>query len=253
MSVAALIGFCALAGFAAWVQTITGFAFALITAAGVALTGLMSLPDAAALISALSLVNSAHLAIADRRHIALRPFLLVLATSLPMVVVGFFLLGWLSAERADALKLLLAVAILLSSLQLATQPHAAPRMPGAAAFLGVGVAAGMLGGLFSASGPPLAWRFWRTPLPVAAIRATLVAVFGLNALLRLGLVATTDFRPAPAVWLGLLAAPVVTAATAAARRWPPPLAPATLRRIVFTLLVGAGLSIGWPAAMRLVG
>lgn len=253
MSLTALLGFCLLTGFAAWVQTVTGFAFGLITAAGAALTGLLSLPDAAALISVLSLVNTAHLGVADRRHIALRPFALVMATSLPMVVVGFFLLERLSEQRADALKILLAAAILFSSLQLAVRPRAPPRMPGALAFLGVGAAAGLLGGLFSASGPPLAWRFWRTPLPVPAIRATLVAVFGLNALLRLGLVATTDFRPAPAVWLGLLAAPVVTTATAAARRWPPPLAPETLRRTVFALLVLAGLSIGWPAALRLMG
>jgi hypothetical protein len=253
MSLGALIGFCVLSGFAAWVQTITGFAIAVIIAAGVAVTGLMPLPDAAALISALSFVNGAHLALADRRHIALRPFALVLATSLPMVVAGFFLLDWLSASRADALKLLLAGVIVLSSLQLAVPPRAEPRMPGAAAFLGAGVAAGLMGGLFAASGPPLAWRFWRTPLPAVSIRATLVAVFTLNALLRLALVATTDFRPAPGTWLGLLAAPVVTAATAAARRWPPPLAPTTLRRLVFVLLAAAGVSIGWPAAMRLIG
>jgi len=41
---------------------------------------------------------------------------------------------------------------------------------------------------------------------------------------------------------GLLAIPVVMAATYAARRWPPPLSPKTLRRIVFSLLFLSGVS-----------
>lgn len=253
MTLAQLVGFCALAGFAAWVQTITGFAFALITVGGVALTGLMPLADAAALVSALSFVNAAQMASTGWRHIARRPFALVLMSSLPMVVAGFFVLSWFSGTRADALRLTLALAIILSSLQLAAPPRPDQRMPGAPAFLFAGAMAGLMGGLFSASGPPLAWRFWRSPLPVAAIRETLVATFALNAALRLGLIATTGFRPDPSVWLGLVAVPAVMAATAAARRWPPPLAQATLRRIVFVLLLLAGVSLGAPAAIRMLG
>ena len=47
MSLDALAAFLFIAGVAAYVQTITGFAFGLITMGGVGLTGLLSLPDAA--------------------------------------------------------------------------------------------------------------------------------------------------------------------------------------------------------------
>jgi hypothetical protein len=43
------------------------------------------------------------------------------------------------------------------------------------------------------------------------------------------------------------------AATFAARRWPPPLPPAILRRLVFALLFLSGLSLGAPAVLRLAG
>jgi hypothetical protein len=44
MSVAELIGFLVLTGAAAYAQTLTGFAFGLITMGGVGMTGLLMLP-----------------------------------------------------------------------------------------------------------------------------------------------------------------------------------------------------------------
>ena len=58
MSLAELVGFLVLTGAAAYAQTLTGFAFGLITMAGVGLTGLLSLADAAMIVSILSMVNS---------------------------------------------------------------------------------------------------------------------------------------------------------------------------------------------------
>ena len=58
MSLVALIGFLALTGIAAYTQTLTGFAFGLITMGGVGLTGLLSLPDAAMIVSVLTFVNA---------------------------------------------------------------------------------------------------------------------------------------------------------------------------------------------------
>ena len=53
MSLAELLGFLLLAGAAAYAQTLTGFAFGLITMGGVGLTGLLSLADAAMIVSML--------------------------------------------------------------------------------------------------------------------------------------------------------------------------------------------------------
>lgn len=61
-----------------------------------------------------------------------------------------------------------------------------------------------MGGLFSTAGPPLVYHLYRQPLPVAVIRETLVAVFGINAVLRLALVAGSGnirpLRPGPVYW-----------------------------------------------------
>jgi hypothetical protein len=45
----------------------------------------------------------------------------------------------------------------------------------------------------------------------------------------------------------------VFAATAAARRWPPPLTPALRRLVVFVLLALSGLSLAAPAALHMTG
>jgi uncharacterized protein len=45
----------------------------------------------------------------------------------------------------------------------------------------------------------------------------------------------------------------VMGTTYMARRWPPPVSPATMRRIVFILLFLSGVSLGAPAVMHLLG
>ena len=74
MSVADLIGFLVLTGAAAYAQTLTGFAFGLITMGGVGLTGLLSLPDAAMIVSVLTLVNATQMLLKGWRDVAWREF-----------------------------------------------------------------------------------------------------------------------------------------------------------------------------------
>ena len=78
MSLAALMGFLLLAGAAASSQTLTGFAFGLITMGGIGLTGLLSLPDAAMLVSVLTLVNASQLLLMGWRDVAWRGLALAL-------------------------------------------------------------------------------------------------------------------------------------------------------------------------------
>jgi len=65
-------------------------------------------------------------------------------------------------------------------------------------------------------------------------------------------VAVSADLPAASAWSGLLAIPVVIALTYAARRWPPPLTPIAMRRIVFVLLFLSGLSLALPAVAHLL-
>src|SRR5919107_3161518 len=104
MSVAELIGFLVLTGAAAYAQTLTGFAFGLITMGGVGLTGLLSLADAAMIVSVLSLVNAAQMLLKGWRDVAWREFAFIMLTSIPMLFAGYWLLGWLARTRADLLR-----------------------------------------------------------------------------------------------------------------------------------------------------
>lgn len=253
MSPGELIGFLALTFVAAYAQTLTGFAFGLITMGGVGLTGLMTLPDAAAIVSVLTFVNAALMLRHGWRDVAWRQFGLVMATSIPLLFVGYFMLEWLAGTRADILRLVLGFVIIASSLQLAAKPAPLARQSGAGSFLFFGGIGGFMGGMFSAAGPPLVYHFYRQPMALVTIRETLVGVFALNAVFRIGLVVFSGNLPGPSTLTGLFAIPAVMAATLAARRWPPPIAPQVMRRIVFVLLFLSGVSLGAPAVLRLLG
>ncbi len=252
MSPVELVGFLALVFIAAFAQTLTGFAFGLITMGAIALTGVMSLPDAAVIVSVLTLVNAVQMLIKGWRDLALRELGLVLMTSIPALGIGYALLEWLADTRIDLLRMLLGIVIVASSLQLARRPDPLEQQSGAGSFLFFGGIAGLMGGLFSTAGPPLVYHFYRQPMQLGRIRETLVAVFALNAVFRLTLVAVSGNLPEKSAMSGLLAIPVVMAATYAARRWPPPLSPKTLRRIVFSLLFLSGVSLGAPAIVHLL-
>jgi uncharacterized membrane protein YfcA len=251
MSLVALIGFLALTGIAAYTQTLTGFAFGLITMGGVGLTGLLSLPDAALLVSMLTFVNATQMLAKGWRDVAWREFRLVMLTSIPTIFVGYCLLGWLAGTRADLLRLILGLVIVVSSLQLARRPEPLPKKSGDGSFLFFGSVAGLMGGLFSTAGPPLVYHLYRQPMSQVTVRETLVTVFALNAVFRTGLVTVSGDLPSWSVLSGLLAVPAVMGATHAARRWPP-LSPATMRRIVFALLFLSGISLGAPAVIHLL-
>jgi uncharacterized membrane protein YfcA len=253
MSAAELIGFLLLAGAAAYAQTLTGFAFGLITMGGVGLTGLLSLPDAAMIVSALTLVNAAQMLLKGWRDVAWREFAFVMASSVPLLFLGYWLLEWLAGTRADLLRLILSFVIIVSSLQLARKPEPLAKQSSDALFLFFGGIAGLMGGMFSTAGPPLVYHFYRQPMPLVMVRETLVTVFALNAVFRIGLVVASGNLPAGSALIGLFAIPVVMGATCAARRWPPPISPATMRKIVFALLFLSGVSLGAPALLRLLG
>ncbi|MCB5176723.1 MULTISPECIES: sulfite exporter TauE/SafE family protein [Microvirga] len=253
MSAAELVGFLLLAGAAAYAQTLTGFAFGLITMGGIALTGLLPLTDAAAIVSVLTLVNATQMLLKGWRDVAWREFWLVMATSVPFLFAGYALLEWLAETRTDLLRLILGLIIIVSSLQLARKPEPLGRLSGSGSFLFFGSIAGLMGGLYSTAGPPLVYHFYRQPMPLVQIRETLVTVFALNAVFRIGLVGFTGNLPTGSAWFGLLAVPMVMGATYAARRWPPPLSPKTTRRIVFVLLFLSGASLAAPALVPIFG
>lgn len=253
MSLIDLGTFLFIAGVAAYVQTITGFAFGLVMMGSIALTGLLPLPDAAVMVGLLTVVNASQMMLhGGRHHVARRELCVVLVASLPTLVVGYVLLEWLADTRGDALKVALGAVIMVSSLQLAVQRKALEQQSSDASFVGFGVVSGLMSGLFSTGGPPLVYHFYRQPMLAARIRETLVAAFGAAQVVRLSLVALSGNIPPPSTLVGVAAVPVVMGMTYAARRWPPPLSAAALRIVVFVLLFLSGLSLALPAGQRLL-
>lgn len=253
MEAGQLAGLLALAAVAAYVQTLTGFAFGLMVMGGVGLTGIVSIEDAAILVSILVVVNGVQVLAKGWRDIAGREFLLVMASSLIFLLVGYWLLGLLVTGSLLWVKLVLGVVIALSSLQLLLKPEPLARRSGDGSFLFFGAIAGLMGGLFSTAGPPLVYHLYRQPLKPAAIRETLVAVFALNAVMRLGAVGLSGRLPEPQFLWTLIAVPVVILFTQLARRFPPKISPLAMRRVAFVLLFLSGASLALPPLVTLLG
>lgn len=254
MGLGLLVTFAGFAAVAAYVQTLTGFAFGLVMMDVIALVGLLPLPDAAAMVGMLTLVNATQMLILGGwREVARRELRLILVASLPSLLVGYALLEWLADTQADLLKIGLGLVIMLSSLQLAFRPAGLAKPSPDVSFVGFGVVSGLMSGLFATGGPPLVYHLFRQPLPHERIRETPVAVFGAAQVVRLAAVVTSGNLPSMSPIALLLSVPAVMLTTYAARRWPPPLSQRAMRRIVFVLLFLSGLSLALPAIMHLAG
>jgi uncharacterized protein len=240
-----------LAGVAAYVQTLTGFAFGLLMMGGIGILGLLSLPDAAVIVSILTLINAVQVVWRGWRDVAWNEFGLAIGPSLVLIVVGYLVLEGMADINLVGLRLLLGLVIVAASIQLILRPHPLLKRSSSQSFILAGALGGFLGGMFSTAGPPLIYHFYRQPFPQASVRNTLVLIFGVNASFRLVLVGATGNFPFNAAWWALLAAPMVTVATYAAKRWPPPLSVLTWRRVAFSLLLLSGLSLAVPALARL--
>jgi uncharacterized membrane protein YfcA len=253
MDIASLATVLALAAVAAYLQTLTGFAFGLIMMGGVGLTGVIALPDAAVLVSCLTFVNAVQVLVKGWRDIALRAFVPVVVSSAVALLAGYWILTIMAAASINWLKLVLGMVIIVSSIQLALKPAPLAQVSSRGSFAFFGAVAGVMGGLFSTAGPPLVYHLYRQPMSAAAIRETLVAVFAINAVIRLFVVAFSGDMPHAGFWWGLTAIPVVVALTFAAKRWPPPISNLSLRRLAFVLLLISGLSLALPALLNIMG
>jgi len=124
-----------------------------------------------------------------------------------------------------------------------TEPRAQRSAP--LSFALMGTLSGTLGGLFSASGPPLVYQFYRQPMALEVLRDTLVAALAFNSLLRLVLVVPAGQFSAKALLLCSIATPVAAAITWWMRRHPPAWPRAVVLRLVCALLIvtGGGLIV----------
>ena len=228
---------------AVYAQTLTGFALALILLGLVGATDLVPLTDAVNAVTVMAVVVACTFFYRRWPLQVERSLWPAVASSIPGAVAGTLLLFWLAGAAYEVLRLLLGLSIVFCALLLWRVAEPRKTVSSRGAFVLAGGISGLLGGMFSAAGPPLVYLMYRQPLAHARVQESLILFFGMGALLRLAIVVPTGHFSAQAVGLAAESIPVVFFVTSAAARRPPPLRPKLLKAIVCLLLVitGAGM------------
>jgi uncharacterized protein len=237
---------------AVYAQALTGFALALILLGLVGATNLVPLTDA---VNATTIIGfcTAWLFLYRNRALRIEKVLVpTVVASAAGVVVGALLLVWLAGTAYQVLRLVLGASIVACALSLWHAAQPLPAMSSAKTFAVTGGIAGIMGGMFSAGGPPLVYLLYRQPKPLAWIRQSLMVFFGFTTSLRLFIVVPSGQFSLFALQLAVEALPVVFLMTYFAVHHPLPLSPKLFRGIICVLLIATGLSMGISAflAMR---
>ena len=222
------------------VQTITGFAMGLIIMAGVAIFSITDIAFAAAVVSFISLVNTAVALRRGYRHVDVGMVVLMLVGLLPAMAVGILLLGFLSENYYSGLKLLLGVVIMVAGTSLMISPAAFSRKSGGPAFIVCGSMGGLLAGLYSAGGAPLAYFCYRQPLSINTIRFSLLSVFAASTFVRALMVGVSGQLSTGIMTMSALAVPLVVLVTLVTSRFVHLVPDRAVRVVVFVVLLLAG-------------
>jgi uncharacterized membrane protein YfcA len=242
--------FMACVALATYAQNLTGFAFSLILLGLVSVFHIASVSDTANAATVLSLINAWTYFRARPGVVPWQLMKPALNGSTLGVIVGLVLLTWLSGGAVNWLRGLLGVSILGCAVLLVTQGRPLPVVSGRTSFAVIGGLSGVLGGLFSSSGPPIVFHMYRQPLDRELVRRALLLMFAFNSLVRLVIVLPTGNFSWYSALLAGCAMPVVYIATRLHHRLPNKLQPRTLKWLVGGLLAAAGstlLASAWTA------
>jgi len=202
-------------------------------------------------VSLLSLVNIL-LSLRGHYHLVQGQTLKLLAMGqVPAIGVGIWLLGELNANAAAWLELLLAAFLIVGSAAMMFKPSPRLTLSGPGGTLTAGLAGGLLGGLFAASGPVMGWFCYRQPLPVTEIRATLLGCFAITTIARTVMVGASGGLTGEVSLMAGAGLPVVLLGTWFGRRHPPAFGEAAMRRLAFGMLLAMGLWIALAAVRAL--
>lgn len=242
MNTAALIALLIAVALGSYVQSVAGFAMGMIIMAVTVGGGFVAVPVITAVVSLLSLANILLALKGHGHHLARGIFAWTTVGLLPGVAAGVWLLEHLDARAQWIVELLLGLFIVGGSLSMMVRPRPRDRLSPRWSCLLAGISGGMLGGLFSASGPVIGWFNYRQPLTVSEIRTTLLAVFALSTTFRTLVVGFTGGLTREVWVMCLTGLPLVLLGTWLGRAFPPPVTETTLKRMAFALLIVMG---GW--------
>ena len=221
-------------------QGLTGFAFVLVLLELAGLFELAPLADLTNVVTTLSVISAAATLRRSRRLLDGVAYRDALAGCALGVVAGVLLLGWLSVNVMTALRVLLGVTIVACAIAMLRPASMLHGRSSRASFRAYGLLSGLIGGLFSAGGPPLVYHFYRQPMPIEVMRATLVAALTTMSALRIVVVVATGQFSLLALQLTLFGAPVVLISSFLLQRYPPGWRRETVLKLVCVLLVLTG-------------
>jgi len=248
----AFVVFLLVAFLAAFVQTVTGFALGMILIALAAGLQLVSIPALTATVSLLSLVNVGIALRRDYKKVHLGFWGLITLGQVPAIGVGFYLMTVLNDDATVVLQLLLGVFVLAGSLSMMRANPVIAELSPKPVRVVAGVAGGLCGGMFSASGPVMGWFLYRQPLPIDVIRPTLLACFGATTSARTAIVGATGGFTQEIVELAAASIPMVALGTWLGGEYVGRMEPERLRRGAFGLLTVMGVLIVLRATWLLV-
>lgn len=224
----------------AYVQSIAGFAMAMLAVAlGSALTDL-PLPLITATTMLCALVNVVGGLHGQYRYVDWPGWRAMTLMQVPGVWLGLWLLSWLSSSAELVLQLLLGLFVIGAGVAMLLRPAPQDRRSASIGFAMIGGTGGVLNGMFAAGGPLAGWFLYRQPLPVERIRATLLAYFMVGSGTRVLTVAVTGGFDRQVLRMAVFALPATLLFTWLGRAYPPRLGPAATRRAVFLLLLVSG-------------
>jgi uncharacterized membrane protein YfcA len=233
-------------------QTLSGFAFALVLVGLGGFFQLASLPDLANVVTVLALANAAIALRGARESLDRSAFVHIGLGMAAGTLAGIVLLEWLSANLLLVLRLMLGATVIGCALTVLLKTSALQQRSGRAVFAAWGAVSGVLSGLFSTGGPPLVYHLYRQPMPLKAVRDTLVACLAFSSLARLLVVVPLGGFSLQALRLSAMAAPLVFALTWWLERHPPGWSRAAVLRLVCALLLLTGAGLAVPAIVKLL-
>lgn len=227
----------------AYVQTVTGFALGLIVMGAVTALGVAPIAFTAVVISVASLFNIIFALRTTWGYVDRGAVLQLGAGLVPGVIAGVYLLDYLSGTASAMLRMLLGTVILGGGIFLMLKPHPRNEPSSREADVAFGTIAGLLGGLFATAGPPVVYHLYRQPMSVAAVKATMMAVFGIATIMRNGVVLVRGEFTLEMLTTALWSVPVIYLATRLGQAWHPPFSDRGMRRLAFGLLALIGLAL----------
>ena len=222
------------------VQTITGFAMGLITMAGIAVMGVADIAFTAAVVSFISLANTGVGLRKGIRFVDWDYMKWMAVGFVPAMVVALALLAWLSEHYYNFLKFLLGIVIILAGSMLMISPEPFSKKTGRTGLSAIGIAGGVIGGLYSAGGGPIAYFMYRQPMDLNVIRYSLLAVIALSTLVRTVLITVSGQMTSGILMMSAVSVPLVIVVTLAVSRYLDFIPEKIVRSIVYIVLLLVG-------------